>query len=226
VPACREGLDNLEAAIDRASHLVTQLLSFARMQSSDLEFRDLDFSQLVENIVGEYSAIAAEKKQQYDINIASGVRVHGNEDALAIMVRNLVDNAVKFTPGEGRINICLKEDGALLVADSGPGIPDNEKKKVLERFTRGSKTQEMGSGLGLAMVKWTCDLHKAELSLSDNEPHGLVVTVKMELPRMTKRACASCLSARKPTRPPRSKGKSLTECVNPKGPNPRGQVWS
>ncbi len=55
VPACREGLDNLEAAIDRASHPVTQLLSFARMQSSELEFRDLDFSQLVENIVGVHS---------------------------------------------------------------------------------------------------------------------------------------------------------------------------
>ena len=113
------------------------------------------------------------------------------------MVRNLVDNAVKFTPGEGRINICLKEDGALLVADSGPGIPDNEKKKALERFTRGSKTQEMGSGLGLAMVKWTCDLHKAELSLSDNEPHGLVVTVKMEtLPSSSKMAAMDAFACR------------------------------
>lgn len=223
VPACREGLDNLEAAIDRASHLVTQLLSFARMQSSDLEFRDLDFSQLVENIVGEYSAIAAEKKQQYDINIASGVRVHGNEDALAIMVRNLVDNAVKFTPGEGRINICLKEDGALLVADSGPGIPDNEKKKVLERFTRGSKTQEMGSGLGLAMVKWTCDLHKAELSLSDNEPHGLVVTVTAEDNKESLRVMLFSEEAYKTSE---IEGEILDRVRQPKGSEPKGSPIS
>lgn len=180
MPDCREGLDNLHVSIDRAAHMVDQLLSFARMQSRDLEFRDVNVSDLVANVLQELSPLAVVRKQECEAEIAEGVNVRGNSEALTIMIRNLIDNAIKYTPAQGRILVTLKKDGLLSVADNGPGIPDSEKGKVLERFTRGSKAKSDGSGLGLAMVKWACDLHKAELVLSDNKPQGLAVTVRMK----------------------------------------------
>lgn len=180
MPEYKEGLNDLHASIDRASHMVCQLLAFARMQSRDMEFDKFDLSALVGEILKEVSPLSVAKNQTCEADIAEHVMVWGNSDALAIMIRNLVENAIKFTPEGGRIAIGLDSDATLHVSDTGPGIPDQEKEKVLERFSRGSKVRQQGSGLGLAMVKWVSDLHHARLQLSDNKPKGLTVSVKLE----------------------------------------------
>ncbi|MCB9989815.1 MAG: sensor histidine kinase N-terminal domain-containing protein [Rhodospirillales bacterium] len=178
MPECKDGLNSLHASIDRAAHMVDQLLSFSRMQSRDLEFEDIDISVMTQDILKELSPLAVAKKQECEADIVPAIHVTGNKDALAIMVRNLIDNAIKYTPEKGQITVSLEKDGVLTVTDTGPGIPDSEKDKVLERFSRGN-TKSEGSGLGLAMVKWACDLHDAKLSLTDNRPKGLIVAIKM-----------------------------------------------
>ena len=106
--------------------------------------------------------------------------LRGNEDALGIMVRNVIENAIKFTPEHGKITIALSKDGAFIVSDTGEGIPHSEKAAVLERFKRGKKVTENGSGLGLAMVDWCARKHSAVLTLGDNKPQGLLVTIKLK----------------------------------------------
>ena len=179
IPDCKDGLDNLHASIIRASHMVDQLLAFARMQSEDIEFFDLDFSASLSSVIRELTPLAVAKNQILEADITENIMLQGNEDALGIMVRNVVENAIKFTPEQGKITIALSQDGTLTIADNGEGIPDSEKEAVLERFKRGKKATENGSGLGLAMVEWAARKHSAVLTLDDNKPQGLLVTIKM-----------------------------------------------
>lgn len=180
IPDCKDGLDNLHASIIRASHMIDQLLAFARMQSEDIEFSDLDFSALLSSVIRELTPLAVAKSQIIEADIAEDIMLRGNEDALGIMVRNVIENAIKFTPEHGKITIALSKDGAFIVSDTGEGIPHSEKAAVLERFKRGKKVTENGSGLGLAMVDWCARKHSAVLTLGDNKPQGLLVTIKLK----------------------------------------------
>lgn len=182
MPDCKEGLNNLQASIDRASRMVDQLLSFARLQSDQIEFEVADLSILTERILKDMSPLAVAKKIDLGADISPNIKVKGNPPALEIMLRNLIDNAIKFTPPGANIDVSLFEDNdkaVLKIADTGPGIKDTDKEKVFERFYRVQKNKQ-GSGLGLSMAKWVCDVHSADISLSDNKPVGLVVTVKMD----------------------------------------------
>jgi signal transduction histidine kinase len=108
------------------------------------------------------------------------VRVMGDRDALRTLVRNLVDNAVRYTPAGGRVQVQTAKtpQGALLeVTDSGPGIPAADRERVFDRFYRRVSAPEGGSGLGLAIVKAIADRHGARVSLADAPGGGLRVTV-------------------------------------------------
>src|SRR5690606_5087893 len=93
VPECREGLDNLLASIDRAAHMVDQLLSFSRLQADQIEFETVDLSGLAEEVTRELSPLAVKKKIKLAADISVNVKARGNRNALAIMLRNLIDNA-------------------------------------------------------------------------------------------------------------------------------------
>lgn len=95
-------------------------------------------------------------------------------------MRNILDNAVKYTPEAGKICIGLNSDKTLSVSDSGPGISDADKKRVFNRFVRVDKTGQTGSGLGLSIVQWITDAHKAAISLRDNVPRGLIVEISFQ----------------------------------------------
>ncbi len=182
MPDCKDGLDNLLAAINRASHMVDQLLSFTRLQADQIDFEAVDLSGLTEEILKDISPLAVTKKIELEASVPSNIKVKGNRDALGIMLRNLLDNAIKFTPAKGEINAVVFTEGnkaVVQVSDTGPGISDAEKDKVFERFYRAQKNKQ-GSGLGLSMAKWVCDVHGADIILSDNTLGGLSVTVTME----------------------------------------------
>jgi two-component system OmpR family sensor kinase len=109
--------------------------------------------------------------------------VRGQEEGLHILLRNLLDNAVKYTPASGQVDVALGlQDGkvTLSVEDSGPGIDLNDRDRVFDRFFRGSDAQaEGGSGLGLAIVKVIADRHGADLALGESvRLGGLKVEVR------------------------------------------------
>ena len=120
--------------------------------------------------------------KQLRLVTGEAVEITGSRDLLAQAIGNLMDNAIKYTPKDGAIELCVKptaETVAVSVADSGPGIPDSEKAHVLERFVRlESSRHTPGNGLGLSLVKAVAELHHAELVLGDNRP-GLIVTLRL-----------------------------------------------
>lgn len=184
IPECHEGLENLHQSIDRATHLVEQLLSFARLQSGELAKVEFDFGALCHTITKDLQPLADKRHVILHASVEDGIFINGNQHALEVMVKNLLDNAIKFSPEQETVTISLSKQGekiAFCISDHGKGIADQHKEKVLERFYRVHKSDGKGSGLGLAMVKWVADVHDAVLILSDNKPSGLCVTMEMDI---------------------------------------------
>jgi len=121
------------------------------------------------------AGIALARNIELGLTQADDVVVAGYREALRILVRNLLDNAIKYTPMGGTVNVAVlaKADGAeLSVDDSGPGIPVDERERALDRFYRVSGSDSSGSGLGLAIVKAVADMHGALLSLRSSPQLG------------------------------------------------------
>ena len=119
-----------------------------------------------------------------EVNLEHGVEIRGERDLLFQALANLLDNATKYTPQGGRIQVHLAKtphEARISVADDGPGIPTGSRAKVFQRFYRlNDSLGSTGSGLGLSLVQAVVQLHAGNISLEDNSP-GL--RVKISLPR-------------------------------------------
>ena len=178
----------LEAGIDRASRLVEQLLVLARHQAAaGTPAQAHSLTELARQAVAN-AAVAAQART-IDLGLAPSdeAAIACQPDAIEMLLRNLIDNAVKYTPPGGTVTVQVRAlaDGVLLsVDDSGPGIAAADRERVLDRFYRAPGTEATGSGLGLAIVKAVADLHGAALSLTDSpELGGLRVEVRFALAR-------------------------------------------
>lgn len=178
----QKALANLIIGVDRSTQLVHQLLTLARLDpdNTNIQFQKINLRDLVNRAASDLAAAARARKIDIHINIEEQGTVDGNPDALAIMLRNLVDNAIRYTPEGGRIDLQVSktEQGfCLSVADSGPGIPEEEREQVFKRFYRRLGTKASGSGLGLSIVQRIAELHNASLSLETSAWDGLQVNV-------------------------------------------------
>ena len=180
IPDCVEGLDNLQSSIDRATHLVEQLLSLARLQHENLPQEKTNLSQIVLDIITDIAPLALHKNITLKSDIAENIFVRAHGDSIRIMLRNLLDNAVKYTPEGGAITASLSLDGLLSITDNGPGLSDEEKTLVFGRFVRADHSGEAGSGLGLSIAQWIAHAHGVEIKLADNPPQGLRVQIKWQ----------------------------------------------
>ena len=177
-------LADLKAGIQRAGHAVRQLLTLAR-QDPDIAakpFVSVSLAELARSVIGDQIALAAAK--DIDLGLASAderALVLGDTEGLRILLANLVENAVRYTPSGGQVDVHIgcEESGrpCIKVEDTGPGIPTKDQARVFDRFVRGEGTTEPGTGLGLAIVKTVADRHGASVELSNVEPHGLRVKV-------------------------------------------------
>ncbi len=177
-------IGRLAAGIDRATRLVEQMLALARHEASmaaGAKPEQVDLNEVARLAVSD--AIANAQVRRIDIGIAVSaadndtvaVVVQGQPEALRMMLRNLLDNAVKYTPEGGQVDIGIAHRDAgveLSVDDSGPGLPESERERVLDRFYRSGEPQAPGSGLGLAIVKSIADLHGATVSLGASPSLG------------------------------------------------------
>jgi signal transduction histidine kinase len=184
--ARHEARANLGAAVDRAVHLVEQLLTLARSEPREEAgaWPRIALEQATADGVADANALAVARR--IDLGLEAGpAAVQGDRDALRILVRNLVDNAVRYTPegGQVRVSIHQQASGATLeVVDTGPGIPSSDRERAFDRFYRRSNSPEGGSGLGLAIVKAIADRHGAQIRLDDAPGGGLKVTVAFPPP--------------------------------------------
>lgn len=178
VPELREGLENLQAAIDRSTHLVQQLLALARLQNEHLPRSELCLSCCVDDIIDQYASLAAQKNIHITRHIAAHVKTQGHEESLAILIRNLLDNAIKYSDAGGGIQVSLSSAGVLQITDTGPGLSDEDKGRVFGRFIRADQSGQSGSGLGLTIAGWIAAAHGLLIELKDNEPHGLIAELR------------------------------------------------
>ncbi|WP_208280057.1 ATP-binding protein [Massilia oculi] len=169
--ARRIAVGRLTAGIDRATRLVEQLLVLARQEATAAEgavARPVDLADLARRTVADLAGVAAAKGVDLGVQQADPATVEGQPDALQILLRNLVDNAVKYTPGGGTVDISVQHEGSRIVVqveDSGPGIPPEERERVFDRFYRVAGSDAAGSGLGLAIIKAIAERHGATLAL-------------------------------------------------------------
>ena len=177
-------LADLEAGVARASHVVEQLMTLARVEPEALALQKsrCDLVAIAKDAIVARASLAERKKIDLGLARAEMASVDGDPAALAILLSNLVDNALRYTPPGGRIDVSVScPDGVpvLEVADTGPGIPAAERERVFDRFYRGAHADEPGSGLGLSIVKRIADAHGATIALgAPASGSGLVVRVR------------------------------------------------
>lgn len=167
----RRSLDILMSGIERTSRLAQQLLDSARVDSArgSTERGTIDLAEVVAMVAREFELVAARKKQTIVLETESS-QVEGNLDDLGILVRNLLDNALRYGCEGGRVEIACHADAgagtvALTVRDDGPGVAEEERERIFERFFRGSNGNgERGSGIGLSLVARIARVHGATLS--------------------------------------------------------------
>lgn len=172
----RYALENISSSVDRASHLVNQLLAMARAEASEHSQQALapvDLDQLLHETVETWVAQALERRIDLGYEAAGPAYILGNIFLLREMINNLLDNALRYTPDEGRVTARVVPQGdfvLLEIEDSGIGIADDEAHKVFDRFYRVEGTGVEGSGLGLAIVREIAELHRAAASLRAHSP--------------------------------------------------------
>lgn len=181
----RQQGEEFVAAADRATHLVEQLLELARSEpgARSAAFVPVRLDGLARDVAGQIAAAAVAKGVDLGIS-GEEVTVQGDAHALRILLRNLVDNAVRYTPSGGRVDVTTAQEGGhatLAVLDTGPGIPPAERERVFDRFYRVPGSAESGSGLGLAIVRRIVEIHGARIKM-DSGPSGAGLNVTVVFP--------------------------------------------
>ncbi len=168
-------LENLKLGTERATRLVNQMLAMARAESPALtQHIAIDLVDIARGVVQDFFSEAQNKRIDFGFEAPDhAVYVKGHEMSLTEMLKNLVDNAIRYTPESGTITVRVQDSDSqggiiLEVEDSGMGIAESERERVFDRFYRVLGTQVDGSGLGLSIVRETAHQHGATVAIADN----------------------------------------------------------
>ena len=177
----KKALAQIIEGVNRASHLVEQLLALARLDpeidTTKLD-REVDLLDTLREVIVDLSPCAFDKRIAITLDDRDRAVVRGDKDMLSIMLRNLIDNAIRYTPQDGRVELEIEQNNGcteLTISDSGPGIPEKSRARAFERFYREVRKQAPGVGLGLSIVKRIAELHEAQISLDSSKFGGLEV---------------------------------------------------
>lgn len=171
------------AESERLGRLISDLLDLSKLEDlGAVPAEPVDLSEVVRQESDAITSHAAAKQMSFTISIASGIWVQGDEDQLGVLVRNLLENAVRYTPEEGSISVSLTAHegrARLEVSDTGIGIPQEAQARVFERFYRVDRARSRdrgGTGLGLAIVKHVAELHGGDVDVQSEVGTGSVFT--------------------------------------------------
>jgi signal transduction histidine kinase len=180
----QDSLRSLMQGADRAAHLLDQLLDLARIESlaEDASERHeaIDLSDIYQDLMRDLGPRGAARGLSFGARFLVPSLV-GHRFAVSLLLRNLLSNAMHYTPPGGRIEVSStqQDDGVCVcVDDSGPGIPAHERERAFERFNRLGQTKVQGVGLGLSIVLSVVDLHGAQIRLLDSPLGGLRALVR------------------------------------------------
>ncbi|MES2354991.1 MAG: ATP-binding protein [Pseudomonadota bacterium] len=178
-----DAIARLSGGIERGIRLVEQLLALARqdpLAQSQLHVERTPLAVCARQALSDVAVLASSKQITLSFEESCDTYVIGNAENIRVLIRNLVDNAIRYTPPGGAVGLkVMMENGAaaITVFDSGPGVPDEERLRVFDRFYRIPGTAATGSGLGLPIVKAIADRHAASILLNTSSAGGLEVKV-------------------------------------------------
>jgi two-component system sensor histidine kinase QseC len=173
--------------IDRTSKMVSQLLLLARLdpENQQTTFSTVDLNHLVSEVISRFTPQALDKKIDLGLLDSDEAKVHANASYLDLMISNLIDNAIRYSPPGGTIDVKIKKAEShvvLTIEDHGPGIAEADRERVFDRFVRLAGGETEGSGIGLAIVKRILSIHHAEIELKRPETHsGLIVQIHFKI---------------------------------------------
>ena len=179
----QQALGKVILGADRAAHLIDQLLVLAQLDPEHCLIgpQQVQLATLVRDSIAQHAPAAIRKAVDLGFTAEDDGLIHGDSTLLAILVRNLIDNAIRYTPGNGQVDIQLQRHNnrvVLQIADSGPGIAAADLERITSRFYRVLGSGEDGSGLGLSIVQRIAKLHDAQLTFANSaSATGLVVRV-------------------------------------------------
>jgi two-component system sensor histidine kinase QseC len=176
-----EALDAIVAGSQRAARLIEQMLTLARLESGQTAAAErLELREVVRGAMAETAGDALAKGIELELADGPAVHAEGHAALLAVLARNLVDNAVRYTQPGGRVEVRVSPGPVLEVCDNGPGVPAQELGRLGERFHRLAGQGETGSGLGLSIVLRIAELHGGAVRFSPGPGgHGLRVSVEL-----------------------------------------------
>ena len=168
----------LKDGLERSRHLLNQLLDLTRQQASVASLHPVDLTTVALTVIEEIMPIADAKNIDLGLSEESTVRIDADKSAIKLMLRNAVDNALRYTPDGGEVTVrigCENGDAILQVIDNGPGIPEEALERVFDPFYRLPNNTQMGSGLGLAIAKSIADQFHGSVSLRNRtDSTGLI----------------------------------------------------
>ena len=161
----------------RMTRLTNDLLLLARLDNDKTDMQNVEFSlsETVETVLLTMEAVLYENNLKFTCDIADGIKIYGNPDSIKQLVMILMDNAVKYTPDGGSIEVCLKkqdEKAVLSVSNTGEPLPQEERKRIFDRFYRADKSRTRSSGgygLGLAIAYSICRSHGGSISVKSSD---------------------------------------------------------
>ncbi len=178
----KERLVPLKDGLERSRHLLNQLLDLVRQQASATKPLPVDLATVALTVIEEIMPIADAKKIDLGLTQEANVQIDADASAIQLMLRNAVDNALRYTPEGGEVTVrigCENGNAILEVIDNGPGIPDAELERVFDAFYRLPNNTQAGSGLGLAIARSIADQFKGSVSLSNRTSGtGLIFTYR------------------------------------------------
>ncbi|MDM8564371.1 ATP-binding protein [Candidatus Halobeggiatoa sp. HSG11] len=175
-----QALEQINTSVDRTTRLIEQLLALARMDATQKKpFTSIDMYVLLSQLIVDLTPQALDK--DIDLGLETTAKhfiVIGNQEHLYLLYRNLIDNAIRYTPKNGQVTVTLQNSlpNQLIIAilDTGCGIPTDQQQQVFKRFYRGKQQNTLGSGLGLSIVNKIAKLYQIEIQL-ENMENGLQV---------------------------------------------------
>ena len=186
----QRALQQVIIGCDRAAHLVEQLLTLARLEPAATapNRQDIDLRVLAASSIADLVPMAFQKHIDIELNEGAPVKAQGDPGLLQILLRNLLDNAIRYSPPESAVTVTLALDNdrpTLTIADQGPGLTPEQQNNVWQRFYRVLGSEQSGSGLGLSIVKRIADIHNAEITTGPgSESQGLCITVRFPKARL------------------------------------------
>ena len=181
----KDALSSILEEVDRLTHLVDTLLRLSHGDAGSVRLsrEPVDLGDLARDVASSLAILAEERGQRLVIDAADGVTVSGDRLVLREAIMNVVDNAIKYSPPASTITVGVRHEGddaVMTVADQGPGIPEDVRERIFDRFFRldeGRSRDSGGTGLGLAIAKWAVEVNGGRISVDAGASSGSVFRI-------------------------------------------------